>query len=168
MSITIKDDSLNKLGGVLISQSGAADNLAIALCTYFSNHQERPDDDPETEHGWGEWVEQKCNEALDLLSDAQHEELETLSAQLAEAQAEIDKLKAVIRSDKGCVLCNFLEREACVYLREKAEAEIKRMQPLFDAASSHLSKARYFHETGQECVCEVCQEARDYEAKDKP
>jgi hypothetical protein len=49
-----------------------SDNLSIVLCTYFSQHCDRPEDDEENEdnHYWGDWVCQKCDEALDRISAA--------------------------------------------------------------------------------------------------
>ncbi len=44
----------NVLGGVPVEDAALADNLAIALCKYSSDHRDRPKDDPDTEHGWGE------------------------------------------------------------------------------------------------------------------
>jgi len=58
----------NKLGSTLLENKGFSDNLAIALCAYFERHMDRPDDDPETENGWGEWVENKCDEFLEILA----------------------------------------------------------------------------------------------------
>lgn len=58
------------LARTLVEEGRSSDNLVIALCSYFSDHMERPDPDPDTEHGWGEWVEAKANAALKLLAEA--------------------------------------------------------------------------------------------------
>lgn len=63
------DRNLQKLGGIDIEERG--DNLSIALCTYFDDHPNRPDDEEEDgEHGWRPWVVQKCDEALALIRQA--------------------------------------------------------------------------------------------------
>lgn len=58
------------LGSVHIEGDPNSDNLAIALCTYFSDHQNRPKDDEDTERGWGEWVEEKVNLAIERIATA--------------------------------------------------------------------------------------------------
>ena len=59
----------NAIGGMPIQGERMYDTVAIALCSYFSDHLERPEEDHDTEHGWGQWVEEKANKALDELTD---------------------------------------------------------------------------------------------------
>ena len=62
------EDLKTKIGFISMGEGMWADNLGIALCTYFSDHPERPEDDPEdTDSGWGEWVERKMEETLDKI-----------------------------------------------------------------------------------------------------
>lgn len=58
----------NLLAGAYVEKVSDSDNLSIVLCSYFESHTDRPDNDPDTENGWGEWAEQKADEALDLIA----------------------------------------------------------------------------------------------------
>ena len=77
------------LGGCPVEDIAGADNLAIALCTYFENHQNRPDDDDENEDGWGKWAVDMTNNALSALVRA------VCSAQLPEPT---DRIRALLES----------------------------------------------------------------------
>lgn len=45
------------------------DNLAIMLCTYFEQHRDCPEEEP-NEHGWQPWAEERCDRMLDQLAQA--------------------------------------------------------------------------------------------------
>lgn len=66
------DTLRNRLGGLLVEDDnshGIPDTLAIALCTYFEDHPDRPDEDPiDDELGWGKWVAAKVDACLDRLA----------------------------------------------------------------------------------------------------
>ena len=50
---------------VLVEDGPMADNLIIAMCTYFEGHPERPvDDEPQGEECWGPWALAKANECI--------------------------------------------------------------------------------------------------------
>ena len=65
----MNQSTLNRLGGVYLEGNSDSDNLAVALASYFSHHMDRPDPDPDTEDGWGEWVLAKTNEALRRIAE---------------------------------------------------------------------------------------------------
>ena len=68
---------MSKIGDALarvrMDETSNADNLAIALCTYFESHPDRPEDDEETDCGWGVWVEEMCDKAIERLAQAVRE-----------------------------------------------------------------------------------------------
>lgn len=67
----------NIIGGCDVEDGLWMDNLAIVLCTYFSDHMDRPDPDPESDDsGWGEWVTEKTNQALTRITEAVLKEIE--------------------------------------------------------------------------------------------
>jgi len=58
----------NRAGSTPVLKGGFVtdDNLAIALCTYFSNHPDRPmADEFDEQEGWGVWVIEKTNDLID-------------------------------------------------------------------------------------------------------
>lgn len=62
------------LAGAHVEGHTFGDNLSIVLCTHFSDHPDRPEEDEagenEDNHYWGDWVCRKTDEALDLIADA--------------------------------------------------------------------------------------------------
>ena len=63
--------SKNKLGHFGPEVGVDIDNLSIILCTYFSDHMERPESDEATEGDdnghWGDWVVDKVDKYIDKL-----------------------------------------------------------------------------------------------------
>ncbi len=62
------EETRSRIGGIPVEETPGSDNLGIALAAYFEKHLDRPKDDPDDEHGWGVWVMQKTNAALDLIA----------------------------------------------------------------------------------------------------
>jgi hypothetical protein len=63
----------NAISGTLVEHGpvhAVFDNLAIALCTYFDEHPNRPDEETDEELHWTPWVLSKTNAALDAITDA--------------------------------------------------------------------------------------------------
>ena len=90
-SMTVVEELRVEIGGCLLEKhNGIQDNLAIALCSYFSSHMDRPEDDTETENGWGQWAEEKTNEAIELIAAS-------VARRLEEAQQKIKELENEIR-----------------------------------------------------------------------
>ena len=53
-----------------VGNSPWADNIAIVLCTYFSDHPDRPENDVDDEDDclWGEWVQDQYERVLNDLA----------------------------------------------------------------------------------------------------
>ncbi len=72
-SVTI--EQRNRIGCIFVEDGGArGDNLAIVLASYFSAHMDRPKDDPDdVDTGWGVWVIDRTNRALELIAKLSRE-----------------------------------------------------------------------------------------------
>ena len=66
-----KEDLVHLLSSLDIEKDEViSDNLTIVLATYFSEHMERPEDDPEdTDFGWGRWVMERTEATIDYMAD---------------------------------------------------------------------------------------------------
>lgn len=90
-----------------IEADAASDNFAIALCTIFTDHHERPEDDEEGDRGWGEWVEARANAALEIAAKEAARVAERYAQQVAAAKdaelaaviAERDALRARVADE---------------------------------------------------------------------
>lgn len=94
------EETRNYIGGLLIEDGHNSDNLAIVLATYFSDYQNRPEDDSkDNETGWGKWVIEKTYRAIELIAEGTSiEKLEELSAVQSEyiklLEAEVKRTEA--------------------------------------------------------------------------
>jgi hypothetical protein len=70
----VDHDLKHRIAWIRMGDSPDADNLAVAICTYFSNHPERPENDPDDdETGWGEWVNQQYERTMTRIMAASRE-----------------------------------------------------------------------------------------------
>ena len=67
--MTLHDRLKEEFARMPMSDSIGDDNLSIALATYFSDHLDRPENDEETETGWGQWVESRTDDILERLAE---------------------------------------------------------------------------------------------------
>lgn len=67
---SVSVEQRNRIGSIYVEDGGArGDNLAIVLASYFSRHMDRPEDDEDhPDFGWGKWVIEKLNRALELIA----------------------------------------------------------------------------------------------------
>lgn len=64
-----KEELIHRLS-VASVEEGYSDNLSIVLASYFERHEDRPKDDPiDTELGWGVWVIEKTEEAIEYITE---------------------------------------------------------------------------------------------------
>lgn len=69
------------------------DNLAIALATYFEDHDDRPKDDPPSEESesWGKWTIERTNDALDrIVAEVVDAEVRRLREMLVRADGALE------------------------------------------------------------------------------
>lgn len=65
-----KEDLIHILSSLDIERDTASDNLSIVLATYFSEHMDRPEDDPDDdEFGWGEWVIDQTENTIEYMAE---------------------------------------------------------------------------------------------------
>lgn len=72
MDTSVTVEHRNRIGCINVEDGGArGDNLAIVLASYFSAREDRPKDDPDdVDTGWGVWVIDKTNRALERIAEA--------------------------------------------------------------------------------------------------
>lgn len=58
------------IANVLMDEGSGADNLAVALCSYYDSHPHKPVEDEYGDSGWTVWVEMMANAALDRIVGA--------------------------------------------------------------------------------------------------
>lgn len=54
--IAAMEKAVHDVMAVQLSDKEGDDNLAIALCTYFQDHSDRPEDDEDDDEGWTVWI----------------------------------------------------------------------------------------------------------------
>lgn len=66
----------NAVAGCKVEAGSCTDNLSIVLVSYFEDHHECPDEEPD-DNGWQPWASEKTDAAIELLLDAVEAEKST-------------------------------------------------------------------------------------------
>ena len=95
----MRQELKNVIGGCLIEDGPMVDNVAIVLCTYFSDHTDRPENDPEDgESNWGVWVLDKYEKAMELIVDEIADHVKTQKEYIDKLECDIKKKDATTKS----------------------------------------------------------------------
>lgn len=115
-----KQELRHKIGFIDMEPAESVpDNLAIALCVYFEGHRNRPENDPETDNGWGQWAEDKADEVLDRIAGMVSAELAAERERAEKAEREASMLRGILDKYQDG------ETDALVERLEKTEAALQ-------------------------------------------
>jgi hypothetical protein len=138
------------IASVNIESDATGDNLAIALCTYFEDHLDCPDEEEDDECGWKPWVSRMCDRALDRIAQAaaeahprpaasaQEQDAEEMAKHLAEKHGiaypvELGGLASWILAVVGARNQTIRERDAAQATAERLRAALQMAADAYDA-----------------------------------
>ncbi len=149
----------------------STDCLAVALCSYFDDHMDKPENDPvDDEKGWGEWVCGKYEKAQENILNEVAEFVDTtiadLHTQLEQAKAERDDVHKEYQ-DACLKLNDALERIAKMqeFVRTVIRQECWALDPLDGGDLQDLAEKLGFIEKHAATIDDIDDES-DFEVGD--